>query len=305
MRAKAPGKVVLSGAYSVLEGAPAIVAAVNRYVTVDSGLKGDRLTDEVKAAGLSIPYWFDASELRVDGRKLGLGSSAAILVATLAAQRLEQCPALPMQALVSEIYPRALEAHRIAQGGGSGIDVAASCYGGVLEYHFCHGPTKVQRLLPMTALCIEVWSSNSAASTAGMLAKVRVLAQTNASSYRLDIAAQADAAEATALAWTQNDWAGLVVGLSAQRHALERLGTDAKIPIVSPEVRALADIAEQHGAVVLPAGAGGGDIALYVGRTSSRFMARDIAQAGHARLPIELGAEGVSADTNAPKSGLP
>ena len=33
--ARAPGKVVLSGAYAVLEGAPALVAAVDRYVVAD------------------------------------------------------------------------------------------------------------------------------------------------------------------------------------------------------------------------------------------------------------------------------
>ncbi len=37
MRARAPGKVVLSGAYSVLRGAPAIVTAVDRYVEADDG----------------------------------------------------------------------------------------------------------------------------------------------------------------------------------------------------------------------------------------------------------------------------
>src|SRR5690606_12116062 len=36
MKTKAPGKVVLSGAYAVLEGAPCIVTAVDRYVYADS-----------------------------------------------------------------------------------------------------------------------------------------------------------------------------------------------------------------------------------------------------------------------------
>ena len=35
MRARAPGKLVLSGAYAVLEGAPALVAAVDRYAVAD------------------------------------------------------------------------------------------------------------------------------------------------------------------------------------------------------------------------------------------------------------------------------
>ena len=40
-RARAPGKVVLSGAYAVLAGAPAIVSAVSRYVTADTSRPAD------------------------------------------------------------------------------------------------------------------------------------------------------------------------------------------------------------------------------------------------------------------------
>src|SRR5688572_33181913 len=93
MIARAPGKLVLSGAYSVLEGAPALVAAVDRYALADEAREAPLITAEVRAA-IAAGYlieapWFDASALRADaaagGRKLGLGSSAAILVASLAA----------------------------------------------------------------------------------------------------------------------------------------------------------------------------------------------------------------------------
>ena len=47
-RARAPGKLVLSGAYAVLSGAPALVAAVDRYVVADS----------------ARPTLFDAPEVR-------------------------------------------------------------------------------------------------------------------------------------------------------------------------------------------------------------------------------------------------
>ena len=72
----------------MLEGAPAIVSAVNRYVIADTNQTTDFVTDEVKSAKLSSAPWFDATELRDGNHKLGLGSSAAILVASLAAVRL-------------------------------------------------------------------------------------------------------------------------------------------------------------------------------------------------------------------------
>ncbi len=43
MIAKAPGKLVVSGAYSVLEGAPAIVVAVDRYAVADTARAPDRV----------------------------------------------------------------------------------------------------------------------------------------------------------------------------------------------------------------------------------------------------------------------
>jgi phosphomevalonate kinase len=299
MRTKAPGKVVLSGAYSVLEGAPALVAAVDRFVIVDSHIPGEFLTDEVKAAGFTSPYWFDASALRHGGMKLGLGSSAAILVATLAARTLEQLDTSLSDALGERVYPEALLAHRIAQGGGSGVDVAASCYGGYLRFQRQGADTQVERLSAPRTLCFEVWASNKSASTAAMLAQIHGYAERSPAEQRRDITAQADAAESTAHAWSRLDQAGILLGLIAQRYALQRLGSNAGIPIVTPEVEALSDIAEQQGAAVLPAGAGGGDIALYVGRTPADFMIDAIAQLGHVRLPIALGANGVHADTHA------
>ena len=93
--ARAPGKLVLSGAYSVLSGAPALVVAVDRYVLADSTRPPAFLTPEVHAAiGERAAPWFDASALREGEKKLGLGSSAAILVASLAALELDSAPGL-------------------------------------------------------------------------------------------------------------------------------------------------------------------------------------------------------------------
>ena len=76
---------MISGAYSVLHGAPAIVSAVARFATVDTERKASIVTEEVKAALAreQAAPWFDATELREGVRKLGLGSSAAVLVASL------------------------------------------------------------------------------------------------------------------------------------------------------------------------------------------------------------------------------
>jgi phosphomevalonate kinase len=285
----------MTGAYSVLEGAPAIVAAVDRYVTADTELIGDRLTDEVRAAGIATPIWFDATALRQDERKLGLGSSAAILVACLAAKSLVQCGSLQPQQLAQQLFMPALLAHRAAQAGGSGLDVAAACFGGVLEYRVGISKPDFLSLAAPTGLHLEVWASRSAASTRDMLDHVRQFRCRAPEAHRHDLKAQADAATATVEAWRKHDVQAVIRGCVAQRHALAQLGADAGIPIVTPEVAALADLAERASAAVLPAGAGGGDIALYLGERPSDFLTDALQRFGHTRLSMRLGALGVHA----------
>ncbi|MET0409733.1 MAG: hypothetical protein ABW217_00485, partial [Polyangiaceae bacterium] len=69
MKARAPGKVVLSGAYSVLAGAPALVSAVDRYVIADSQRRPVRVTPAVAAAlGAEQAPHVDATALRAHDR---------------------------------------------------------------------------------------------------------------------------------------------------------------------------------------------------------------------------------------------
>lgn len=74
----------------------------------------------------------DSGALTGGGRKLGLGSSAAVAVAVTHALLGGPCGATPLDT----VFRTALRAHRAAQGGrGSGYDVAASTYGGAGVFH--------------------------------------------------------------------------------------------------------------------------------------------------------------------------
>lgn len=295
MIARAPGKVVLSGAYAVLEGAPAIVSAIDRYAVADSSRHGDFVTPEVRAAlGARPAPWFDASALRNGPKKLGLGSSAAILVASLAALELEARGQLEDAALASAVFEWALAAHFRAQGGGSGIDVAASAYGGTLVAARAGSSLAIQHSTLPADSVIEVWAAPQTASTAEMLAKVRSLAGRSPEQYRRLIGAQSSGAELAARALAEGDAQKLVEALARQHVALARLGEAAGAPIVLPDVTRLHSIAQQNGGVVLPSGAGGGDIEIYAGlsRPSAEVCsARD--DLGHRPLAVHLGARGV------------
>jgi phosphomevalonate kinase len=297
--ARAPGKLVLSGAYAVLSGAPALVVAVDRYVTADSSREATFLTPEVQAAlgeGSPRAPWFDAENLRENGQKLGLGSSAAILVASLAALALDAEPGLGDAELCARVYQRALEAHRSAQGGGSGVDVAASAHGGVLAARRQPGDSDLTltRVALPEGLHFQIWACSVAASTAVFLARIAEFAVRDAAAHRACIAAQADAAAFALDAVLRGSAPDFVTAIARQVGTLTALGAAAGIGIVPQELAELGALAASSGAAFLPAGAGGGDVAYYVGLTppAPQFEAR-ARELGLSPVALRLGARGV------------
>lgn len=292
MIARAPGKVVLSGAYAVLEGAPALVAAVDRYVVADSGREAIRVVPEVAEAlrlrGAGRAPWFDARELRDERReqKLGLGSSAAILVASLAALELAGNPQLGDEPLADLVYPLARAAHRAAQGGGSGVDVAASAFGGILVYRIAPSAERVELPRP---LFFQIWAARRPASTAEMIGRVREAKEARPQAYDAIIRRLWAGARHAVEARTADAY---LDACRVQCEGLDELGRLSGAPIVTDETRALATALSSDSAVVMPAGAGGGDIVLCV---STQPLAEDAPRElfGFSLLPISLGARGV------------
>ena len=174
-RVRVPGKLMLAGEYAVLTGAPAIVACVDRYVSVAcepvagpagevalAGFDGGRyaftvehgavrwasptdatrLVDAVMAEvppETAVRLVVDSSSFHEDGRKLGLGSSAAVAVAL--------ATALSGAANPVDVLSQALAAHRAFQGGaGSGADVRAVAHGGTIAQVAGGTATAVERL---------------------------------------------------------------------------------------------------------------------------------------------------------------
>jgi phosphomevalonate kinase len=302
MKARAPGKVVISGAYSVLWGAPAIVTAVDRYVEADSERTADFVSHEMREA-LVEPYpHFDASDLRANGRKLGLGSSAAILAATLGCVGAED-PGLPSTR--APLFEKALLAHRRAQGGGSGVDVAASTFGGTLVVQLpeplapsatSYALGLLPRVSPATlpAVVIEVWASPEAAITADFIRKVCAWALSSPSVFGPRLDELSAAAVAAVAALSSAHARGFIDALDRQSRALDQLGHDVGLPICVDAVRHLAELARQEEATVLPAGAGGGDVSLFVGlRPPSDSLRAEQRSAGLDALDLSVHARGV------------
>jgi phosphomevalonate kinase len=245
MRLLAPGKLILTGAYAVLQGAPAIVVAVDRYAIADTAAPND----------------VDVRALHDDsGRKLGLGSSSASIVASLAARAVAAGDD-PRDSIVrATLFRTAREAHARSQAGGSGADVAAAVHGGVLNYVGGGDDASVRGVdLPRRLVWRVFWSGTSA-RTSDLLARVQTLRTRTASALddlgRLArrAADAVDAGDATLFVGIARDYGA----------ALAALGRAADAPIVPPAFAELALLADGEGGAFLPSGAGGGDVGVWL-----------------------------------------
>lgn len=297
MRAAAPGKLVVTGAYAVLDGAPAIVFAVDRLAIADTARVAEHPTREVRAAlGTHGAPWCDASALADGETKLGLGSSAAVLVATLGALALDRGEDVESWAVRTAIFDVARQAHARAQGGGSGVDVAASIWGGALAYVRGLPPRPVR--LP-DGLVWEAFFSGASARTSELRARVASAAPGPRARTLARLAEAARAAE-RALALGA---APFVAAVQETGAALAELGAVAAAPIVTDPARELSALALAEGAAFLPSGAGGGDVSLWVGsaRPSGAFLS-SVSALGMNPLYLGLDQRGLRAVSSVPRS---
>ncbi|MBN4074044.1 mevalonate kinase [bacterium AH-315-E10] len=156
IRAKAPGKLMMLGEHAVLHGYRSMVCAVDQYITVELKSRNDRVVHITSSIGdlvvdlenivIDEPFQFICSclkshadsiqngfDLTVNSdfpHNVGLGSSAAVTVATHAAL---YC-LTGATATDDTIFEKSIETVRAIQGTASGADVAASVYGGIIVY---------------------------------------------------------------------------------------------------------------------------------------------------------------------------
>jgi phosphomevalonate kinase len=314
--ARAPGKLFLLGEYAVLGGAPALVAAVDRHVvatvspaasgvTVESTDGGSGRMDPtrdplpggdagtvaalVRVTGASnVHVRIDSRALLVGERKLGLGRSAAGLVAVAAA--------LDPAATRDQILGRALAANRVLQGGrGSGADVAAAVHGGVVEARRDgEGLAVTTRTLPAGLRLVAGWTGTSAPTTP----LLERFADGGASPVLAELHALA-AAGADAVA--RGDAGALCELVDRYADALARLGQERGLPIVTRELAALVAAAREVGVVAKPSGAGAGDCGIALVRSESEAAAVRAAwrAAGIVPLDVAIAADGVTREVAA------
>ncbi|APR99380.1 mevalonate kinase [Pajaroellobacter abortibovis] len=292
----APGKLVITGAYAVLEGAPALVLAVDRYAVacretfnLASSYEASFALKQGEAPGV------DVSSFWKEGCKLGLGSSAAGLVASLGLREAEGGIDLNRSDVRRRLFDVAKEAHARAQGGGSGVDVAASVYGGIICY-VSHPPeptTIFPVSLPAGTQISCFWSGKSV-RTSDALSRLRIFQKEYAEKYRESmnplLLASCEVMKATVAA----DAPRFVYSVQQFAEALDAFGQRTGIPIMPEAYRALGERAAFEGAAFYPSGAGGGDMCLYVGlQMPSLSLLQHIERAGLSTFDFEIDQKGV------------
>jgi len=279
MIATAPGKLIITGEYAVLDGAPAIVVAVDRRaiarrMPTPPGSSPFLLAvaDEIAARrGAQDPAAHAALEITVDSTafydkitKLGLGSSAAVTVAATAL-------ALGT-ADHDEVLAVALAAHARAQGPrgarGSGADIAASVHGGTIVFTLPAGvPPRVERRRWPSSVLLLPFFTGMPADTAQLVARVNEARAANPGRVDAALTAIADASRAacTALSAPADIAAvGLIGAIALAANATDRLALATGIDLVPECVTAARAALARFGGTAKTTGAGGGDVGIAV-----------------------------------------
>jgi phosphomevalonate kinase len=311
----APGKLFLIGEYGVLHGHHAVVAAIDRRVTgrfVPGAAPATPLVSEVVEAvrahvledGGTPPEGapeLDSSALVSGVAKLGIGSSAAVAAAGVGAMlEAAGCDIEYTQALAFKLAHRA---HRAFQGGvGSGADVAAAIYGGILSYAWRDGEVDVQPIGLPESVDLVVFSTGTPSSTVDRVrAMESIIGGDREARHRIDAIGAVAADFVVACA---NEDARAVVDAAARANTqLAALGDLIALPIVTPILAEAAKLAASLGGAAKPSGAGGGDVgvAFLTDRGAAETFRARAAHLGLEILSIRTGADGLRREPSGPE----
>ena len=335
--ASAPGKLVLLGEYAVLEGAPALVLAVDRRVHVTLMPSGGDAWEIVSPtldlqARLRLPggktAWVDtapselewvatllsrfpqiertpACHVELDSDAFHLdhaGTRTKLGLGSSAALAVALLGALHVHAnLVPPTLEEAIAAHRAIQHGhGSGIDIAASLSGGLSRFRLDGETAHVEPMeLPDGVRWCCVYSGRSA-STSAMLATVAAWREREPTVFAQRTRELATISSRGIDAVATKDAAAFLSSFHDYADALARFGEAAGADIASREHRAIAAIAVDCGCVYKSCGAGGGDVGVTfaVEDVRLRAFAVRVAQAGYPVIDLAEDPKGLAVASN-------
>ena len=241
-----PGSLMLMGEHAVLRGYPSLVAAIDKRIKITATPRADRAIyinsalgeaswslDALPVADPTFKFMLAAVQavapqlkqgytLKVDAAfsdQLGLGSSAAVVVGTLAvliqASTHEEMAPSALLALSRQVIQR-------VQGFGSGADAAASIFGGVV----LHMPDQTTEVISKTFPWVVVYSG-SKEKTTKVVNKVNARVSAQPRLMRTIFEAMQQGIFEAVEAIKAGDWAAVGQVMNAQQGLMNALGVSS------------------------------------------------------------------------------
>ena len=293
---------MILGEHAVLHGHPAIVSAVSQRISVlvttykaGRALIHSAIAERemaLDAINVSAPLDFIGTVIQEYAGQLeaglemtitadmppdiGFGSSAAVTVAGIAAIQAMLGHALSP----TELHERCLACIRQVQGRGSGADVAASVYGGMLLYQA--DPVSVDILKESAPLTVA-WSG-SKEKTQDVVAHVEALREQQTGLVDALYSVAGDLSRQAADAIRERDWELLGECTNAGQEIMKAIGvSNEHLDSIVQEMREAPDI---HGAKI--SGAGLGDCIIGIGNVNGADCPLELIPTRVGRLGVQI-----------------
>ncbi len=238
------------------------------------------------ATTLNIPLKFydlsiDSELVSDEGKKYGLGSSAAVTVSTIKVL----CKFYNISVSKLELFKLAAIVHLNINSNGSCGDIASSVYGGWIHFktfdrHWAKEELKVLSNYEMmkvywpyleinelnvpSDLKLLIGWTQSPASTTLLVDQINTHKKANSDFYDQFLENSENVLSVMIEAFKNNDTKTIMKQISSARNLLRSLDSNLHMNIETPTLAKLSNIAEKYDAAAKSSGAGGGDCGIVI-----------------------------------------
>ncbi len=311
-KSTAPGSMMLCGEYAVLHGKTALVTAINKTLTVAINPRKDNVITIQSCLGnyqttksnltlkkpfqfvlsalkqISLPSGCDISIVSEINPLMGLGSSAAVTIATLGAiNAWLECNNHSHH----QLWQLAKKSIHAVQGGGSGADLAASLWGGIVAIKT--SPLTIQTFAESLPLSV-IYSGNKL-PTADAIQSISAR-NTDDNKFFTELYQRLDALSLQAIpAIKMQNLQQLGVIFNSAQGCMQQLGVSNAM--IDSLIATLRQQPQVYGAKI--SGSGLGDCVIAVGALKKNIFPRNRndAEMGVLQLNIAITSRGMTVDS--------